>query len=455
MINNTLFTGNKAEFGDIGGGALLNINKTVIKSCVFKENQAKTAGGAIRDSDSGSCDIQNSKFDENYAYKEGTGGAICHKCNGTLTVHNSDFNLNSGDSVGGAIFHQGSELIDIKSNIFKGNHANSGGALFIDGPATLENNNVINNNAKEGGAVSNTFIGTYSYPNINLYNNNFSKNKATECGGGLLNNGNAKLTYNNFTMNTVMHEETADDAGIHRAGAIFNVNGTLLINRGNEFFHNIINNNIDETGGGLSNYFEGNIIIQGHGNKFTDTNIYNGGYLRMDEVIIEYSKYFGQYLNTTDSKTFTLKSCSTIPSNHQCGEYPYSKHNGTETFLDDIPYVSKIFDMLLNTKRTYLNDVKPVSVHRGENVRFNFQLWEDSNMLPYDTRLYNENIYVRIYNKTDLVYYGKTTTNWWGCGNVHFKSSDIPVGDYCVLISYSGDLNDRGPCSKVSYLTVM
>lgn len=177
MINNTLFTGNKAEFGDIGGGALLNINKTVIKSCVFKENQAKTAGGAIRDSDSGSCDIQNSKFDENYAYKEGTGGAICHKCNGTLTVHNSDFNLNSGDSVGGAIFHQGSELIDIKSNIFKGNHANSGGALFIDGPATLENNNVINNNAKEGGAVSNTFIGTYSYPNINLYNNNFSKIK--------------------------------------------------------------------------------------------------------------------------------------------------------------------------------------------------------------------------------------------------------------------------------------
>jgi predicted outer membrane repeat protein len=177
-VNNTFFTRNKAEFGDMGGGALLNINNTVIKNSVLEQNQAKPAGGAIRDSEIGNCDISNCKFNYNYAYKEGFGGAICHRCNGTLTVHNSDFNLNSGDSVGGAIFHQGSELINIESNNFKENHAISGGALFLDGPATLQNNNILNNSAKEGGAITNTFIGTYSYPNINIFSNNFTKKQS-------------------------------------------------------------------------------------------------------------------------------------------------------------------------------------------------------------------------------------------------------------------------------------
>ena len=42
-LKNTFFTKNKAEFGDIGGGALLNMNSTTIKNCAFgaklKQNQ--------------------------------------------------------------------------------------------------------------------------------------------------------------------------------------------------------------------------------------------------------------------------------------------------------------------------------------------------------------------------------------------------------------------------------
>ncbi len=452
-VNNTFFTRNKAEFGDIGGGAILNLNSTFIKNSVFNKNQAKPAGGAIRDSGIGNCDIQNSKFNDNFAYKEGIGGAICHKCNGTLKVHNSDFNLNNGDSVGGAIFHQGAELINIVSNNFNENHANSGGALFIDGPANLQNNNIVNNSAKEGGAITNTFMGTYSYPNINIYNNNFIKNQATDYGGGLSNNGNAKLTYNNFTMNKVLHEQTANEEIIHRGGAIFNINGTLLINEGNEFFHNIINNNLDETGGGLSNYLEGNIIISGPRNKFTDTNIYNAGYLTMGEAIIE--KNTIEYIDNTDSKQFNIEEGLNI----QWSNHPYTIYqiNEQESFFYNLPTIGPAINASAHLKiiPTHFSRVNPnITVHHGDSVTFSPQLWES--FFPWDTRVDDQSLTFVIYNKNNN--YTKTViSNWKGYGKVTFDTTNMLPGEYCVLINFNGAIGGKilFPCHKSTYLTIL
>jgi predicted outer membrane repeat protein len=456
-LKNTFFTKNKAEFGDIGGGALLNMNSTTIKNCAFERNQAKPAGGAICDSDIGNCDIQNSKFNDNYAYKEGIGGAICHRCNGTLKVHNSDFNLNNGDSVGGAIFHQGSEMIDIESNNFKENRAGSGGALFLDGPADLKNNNIENNHAKEGGALTNTFIGTYSYPNINIYNNNFTKNKATEYGGCLSNNGNAKLTYNNFTMNNVLSEQITNDASIHRGGAIFNINGTLLINKGNEFFHNLVNNDIEETGGGLSNYFEGSVIISGKGNRFTDSTIYNGGYLTIGDCLIEENTFGEQFLNTSDSKNFQINNgLSIVRSNHFYKNFLIEDRDNS---LFHIPYAGDIvkFSSTIDLVRTHLSRVSsPTVVHKGDSIILKSQLWES--FLPWDSRIGKAKLNFVIYDKNNNSFNKSVKTNWKGYGGVTFDTKDMPSGNYYILIYFNGRVEEKPilyPCHECRELTIL
>jgi hypothetical protein len=141
-------------------------------------------------------------------------------------------------------------------------------------------------------------------------------------------------------------------------------------------------------------------------------------------------------------------------SNHQYGNYPYIPRNGTETSLDGLPYVLDFANFFNHIKKDHFNDVKPVTVHRGDRVKLNFQLWDDSYILPFNTRLYNENVNVKIYNKECLVYDKETTTNWEGWGNVNFDSTNLPLGIYCVLISYEGSNSDRGPCNKITYLTI-
>jgi hypothetical protein len=137
--------------------------------------------------------------------KADNGGAIRNA--GDLTIEQSILTTNEATAKGGAIYNTGKLLLST-STITNSVAATDGGAIANDnaaGQVTIEQSTLANNEAKQGGAISN--IGY-----VSLLNATISGNTATH-GGGLINFG--KL---------MMHSTTIAFNQATRGGGLYNEN---------------------------------------------------------------------------------------------------------------------------------------------------------------------------------------------------------------------------------------
>jgi hypothetical protein len=413
-IDRTLFKGNNARFdvgGAIGTDDVESSYSTNITNSNFFNNHAKSFGAI---SNNGVLFLLNINCTNNSA--DENGGAIGSTKN--LDIFDSNFLNNHADNYAGAIVGGGG-LNNFVNNNFRNNSATYGGAVVVTSASTLNINNFTNNAAKLGGAVYNSFHGDASNPSVQFNLNDLSKNSASELGGALANAGSLTLSKNNFTLNQISEFGTG--------GAIININGTVYMDGGNEFFHNVINNSINNSGGGIAN-FNGHIFISGQGNCFFDSNILNSGYLNLEDCTIEKNTEDGNYLDNNNSKGFKETNNHILDSNH-----PYQTLSAKKCYdyWRDAKYPAD------DCAPTYLEKVNPVSAHRGDNVRIVSQLWCHY-FLPWDWRVEGVVVKFRLYDKHGKYVDEWRKTNWFGYAEIDIDTSSLNLGDYCLLVSYDG-----------------
>ena len=177
FVNNRA-TGYRLLF-DCDGGAIHSKAYTYINNCVFKNNFASDNGGAIYAT--GNLEISTSHpsyFEYNTANK-GKGGAIYTNAF-TNTVKYASFIANTAgvgaiiSDDGGAIYINDENYVTFESCLFANNHCtDEGGAIYLDDADShlnLTNNIFIGNAADEGQAVFN--CGYYDLINNNFWGGN-------------------------------------------------------------------------------------------------------------------------------------------------------------------------------------------------------------------------------------------------------------------------------------------
>jgi len=150
-VSNCIFTNNEAVAEYDGGGAISMISGNVIGS-VFKANKASgvgSMGGAVLIENSGN--VTNCRFEDNSAE---FGGAV--SSDRTVNIADCNFTANRASVEGGA-FYTGScniENSNFTNNIASnGRYSGDGGAVYINGNATVVNCDFIGNEASRGPAI--------------------------------------------------------------------------------------------------------------------------------------------------------------------------------------------------------------------------------------------------------------------------------------------------------------
>ena len=354
IIQNNNFTDN---IGRSSGGALAALGGVIdISNNTFANNTALASAGAIRGS--GNLTIHNNTFLGN----NGTSGALYltgnslvynnsfvdnNGTNGTLyissnaTVYNNSFVNNTVSNRGGAILASYDSTFssyykyyaNITENIFDGNSAEYGGAIYYENYRTystikeLVNNTYINNYADFGGAIftnktSNTTIADsdfinnsariggaifidypqnynrssydqYNNTNVTIKDNNFIDNSAQSAGAVVVYSKDSVIENNNFTgnnatrygggalvsggaNNTIFNNSFENNSAMLYAGAI-GTNNSLIIN-------NTFNNNSAYQAGAIlsinssieNNTFDGNTANRASAIAYVDNYDYNG-----------------------------------------------------------------------------------------------------------------------------------------------------------------------------------
>ncbi len=259
LIKGLTFQNGKAIFG---GGLLVNTEKAniTLENTLFKNNRAESSGGGAHIStNSGNILISNSKFQDNAVESEGEGGSgggiSLISINGNITIERSSFignkvwfpgyssfgggayisvgdpfrqtsnngqiKVESSNFISNTIYGKepsgggGIYLYNYKGNIiltnsfFSFNESNIyGGGIWIDpdgSTAYIINNSFYKNTANyKGGAIHIQLDGIWGSDNLNLYNNIFWSNEASEGGDVYIDveNSNFQNIYNNdFSCN--------------------------------------------------------------------------------------------------------------------------------------------------------------------------------------------------------------------------------------------------------------
>ena len=154
----------------VEGGAICNSGTLLVDNCIFRNNFAFNAGGAISSIENGDCKIYNSVF-----------------INNSVTCNDESENAN-----GGAVYSLKSDLLvdscRFVGNFAKGNCLNaiSGGAIYVgtylNNVPSVKNSNFINNYV-----VSTNFRTNWEYAkggsiymiNCNLFNDSFINSSVT------------------------------------------------------------------------------------------------------------------------------------------------------------------------------------------------------------------------------------------------------------------------------------
>jgi predicted outer membrane repeat protein len=201
------------------GGAIYNAGNVVITDSALINNQSSGGSGGSIYND-GKLTITNSRLSNNVA-QDGLGGAIYNA--GELALQNSILADNYGELAGGGILNSGTAFIT--QDTFINNSGNYGGGLENRGTVILENSNITSNTTTYGmgGGVHNT-------GQLTVTESTFAGNSSAiwQYGGGLANQGNAKIT-NSLLLNNVAPDGLG--AGIYNNGQLTLVADTLASNQ--------------------------------------------------------------------------------------------------------------------------------------------------------------------------------------------------------------------------------
>ena len=199
-----------------GSSTTLNINV-----CTFKNNHAEY-GGAIYIS-SGSLNIVNSLFINNYAYN--FGGAIASESGTSINISKSRFvNSKSLADAGGAIYVRAGNLNIDNVSIINSSATFGGAITTLNTIVSLNCLTAHNNTAKyDGGAVY------HMYGNFTSQNGDYKNNSAFN-GGALFIDGSS-----NFVLNS---NHFTENKANFTAGAVYSFANNLTLNPSNIFRKN-------------------------------------------------------------------------------------------------------------------------------------------------------------------------------------------------------------------------
>ena len=265
------FSGNQAG----QGGAINNSGQAYIYNAIFENNKAKSyttsggstgtgwdtaqsgRGGAILNiyntldpDNTGKITIISTQFNSNSA--DLYGGAIYNGNGGEIIINgNSSFTGNEAGNDGGAIYNSitnssnKSATIDVRHVTFDSNFANiNGGAIFNRSDNTTGQESVINidgatfkNNTAStgGGAISNQITSNQSTAEVNITNTTFENNGILNHGGSNVVTGSGGAIYNSGTVNIEQGTSFTGNKASISGGAIYNT-GTANIS--NAIFSN-------------------------------------------------------------------------------------------------------------------------------------------------------------------------------------------------------------------------
>ena len=332
------------------GASIINNTGTLsINNSIFKENEGRGYGGAIR-SMKGSIFIANSNFDGNYIIpldSTSNGGGVLYLRNSKANIYYSIFTNNEAIN-GGATLIEGSNVTITKST-FNKNNARSGGAININIPyyeqkvpkskVSITNSNFINNICKNGGSIYND--GTlnitnctaknnqadygsgggflYNEGNVIIRNSNINNNNASFYGGAISNNGTLTIISSNILNNKVTEHIYENNSLIYAlGGGIYCLDGTVKI------LNSKINNNNAHAGGAIAVKY-GNITITN--SQLNNNKACYGGAVSKSDEEYEYSgtglslddDYEDEYIETPD---FNITITNTQINNN------YAKYDG-------------------------------------------------------------------------------------------------------------------------------
>ena len=218
--------GTKFQSGDSYGGAISVMGnpyaKATITNCTFENNQAQYGGAIFMET--GSLEVFNSSFTNNYAYAYG-GAVSCQYCT-DIKISKSKFTKNYCiDDAGGAVYVFDSFNFNAENITITGSSALYGGAITtLNTPSVLDKINAYDNTAKyDGGAVY------HMYGNFSLTGSNFINNTALNGGALFLDNSTLNVSDNVFINNTAEL----------KAGAIYSIFNSL----NNDLARNTFENN--------------------------------------------------------------------------------------------------------------------------------------------------------------------------------------------------------------------
>ncbi|WP_409199396.1 Ig-like domain repeat protein [Methanobrevibacter sp. DSM 116169] len=233
-VKNSIFINNTAtnsltinDNGGFGGAIYNNGEYSSIEFSTFTNNGAEWGGGIHNVASN--FNVINSFFNDNYASNSsdngGYGGAI-RNYGDYFTVINSIFINNSAINAGGAIWTE-SKNSKVVNTTFKDNSAlHAGGAInihILSDNFTIKNSTFIDNDGRDGGAISN-YMGNDFFVIDSIFNNN----TAIFNGGAIYTNVNNSQVFNStFTNN-----------GAEFGGAIYSLGDFFVVNNNSQFIEN-------------------------------------------------------------------------------------------------------------------------------------------------------------------------------------------------------------------------
>ena len=254
-IDDVLFEGNS---GTEGGALYVTGESTVdVSETKFLSNNTDVkdgCGGAITVRSS-KLNISTSEFDKNSANKNG--GAIyvsyigTSKFNSVVNITDSAFNENSAKKYGGAIYstvhdvEKPENVINGQKTEFKKNAGLKGGALYLTaGSMTYFENIIFEGNTNT--TVTDEDEEDYNGGAVYLSESIFELNGATFKGNSAKYNGGGLGAYSGSTA--ILNKVTAiENTAVHAGGFAYNSGSTINI-----YNSNLKKNSSEETGGALS-----------------------------------------------------------------------------------------------------------------------------------------------------------------------------------------------------------
>lgn len=237
----------------LSGGGLLSEGTPTIRDCLFFDNRADTAGGAIYYSGSDLLTLTNCDFSNNTAGVNG--GAI--GALGEVEIDGGDFTANTATNGGGAIWIGGDKALRIFSSgfpvFFNGNQATNGngGAILLEPTAaiTVSIDNTVFSGSDAMGTFPNGSGGAVFFDGLTsqltVSNSAFSANTANDRASAIHSNGDLDVSLSTFNSNActsgpgTIYSETGGDLFVDTCtfdgnsalsgGAIFNVTGPLAV----------------------------------------------------------------------------------------------------------------------------------------------------------------------------------------------------------------------------------